>query len=74
MQKSKIEWTDSPVLIAKKLALCYNIAWRLAMKVIYIRVTEEEKRKLEEAAKKAHLQVTTWCRKVLLDKAELCQK
>jgi len=44
------------------------------MKVIYIRVREEEKIKLEEAAKKSHLPLTTWCRKVLLDKAEICQK
>ena len=44
------------------------------MKVIYIRVTEEEKIKLEEAAKKAHLTLTAWGRKALLDRAESCQK
>ncbi len=44
------------------------------MKVIYIRVTEEEKVKLEQAAEKAHLKLTVWGRKVLLDRAESCQK
>ncbi len=46
------------------------------MKVIYIRITEEEKTKLEKAAEKAHLTLTSWGRKVLLDKAEgeLCRK
>lgn len=45
------------------------------MKVIYIRVTEKEKAILQQAAEKAHLPLTTWGRKILLDKAEaICQK
>lgn len=48
----------------------------MELKVIYIRVTDYEKEKLEKAAKKLGLTITSYCRMTLLKsvEGEACQK